>query len=379
MENKQKEKAKSILFVTTLVLILLSIILYFNYKMNTGKYFEYKDEILGEVLQDETARNISYVVLIGLSIYSLLIIIYIKDKYKKGSIKIENIFLLVVPMFCFFFTLAMPISKGHDETIHGLRIYEYAEGKFISNGEKAYLEEGVIRALDNKDSYYDIYQNSDTYNKNTEKIEWGYRVAGYSPINYLPQVIGTFISRFFTSNSIIHLYVARLFNIITCIALIYFAIKIIPFGKNLFFLLSMIPITIEGFSTLSADGMLVSASFLWIAYILFLTFTKERNICKKDILLLSVLAITISLSKTIYVTILPFIFIIPKEKWKNNKIRIVTCSIIILISAILDVLWLKLGIQGQETTLDNNTLSFVTAPINYIQKLIYTIIKYFDK
>lgn len=376
-ENKNSKDNKVFLLVGIIILI---IFLFFSYKFEVLKELYYEDPLTGKMIQDVGAKKICYIVLTALSVYTLVITSFLQEKFKNKDIKIENVFLAIMPVFCILLMLAMPMSKGHDETIHGLRIYEYAEGKFISNGQKAYLEEGVIKALDNKDCYNDIFNKDNNYNTNTKTIEWGYRIASYSPINYMPQVIGIFLSRIITTNSMLHLYVARLFNIVCCAIMLYYAIKLIPFGKNLLLILSLIPISIEGFSTLSADGMLVAVSFLWISYILNLCFKEGKTVKKKDIFILSILAIIIALSKTIYITLLPLLLIIPKEKWKSLKIKIIICGLIFLISAILDIGWYFIGIQNGSSPVGTGGLtSIVSNPIFYIEKVIYTIITRFDK
>lgn len=338
----------------------------------TFLYGSYKIE---NIVVNEIKLKICYSILIILCILEFSISLYFLN---NKTIKPEKAFLIIVPLFCILLTLSMPLSKGHDETIHGLRIYEYVEGKFISNGIKAYLEEGVINAIDNKPTYESIFNNEKTYDTNTQKIEWGYRIAAYSPLTYLPQIIGINIGRIFTTNSIIHFYIARIANIITCTIMLYFAIKIIPYGKNMMFLLCIIPIVIEGFSTLSADGMLISASFLFIAYILKLREEKNKKISKKDIIILSVLSIIIALSKTIYIILLPLLFLIPKEKFKNNKTKIIFIAIICIVSAILDIGWYIIGIQKDTFFVEagNNPVGFIISnPIEYVKKLLYTIIK----
>lgn len=350
--------------ITTIIMLILTIGV-------TFLYISYKIE---NIVRNEIKINICFSILTLLCIVTFVLSLYL---YNKKNIKPEKAFLIIVPLFCILLTLAMPVSKGHDETIHGLRIYEYAEGKFISNGVKAYLEEGVINAIDNKPTYESIINNEKTYSTNTSKIEWGYRIAAYSPLTYMPQIIGIIIGRAFTTNSMVHFYIARIANIITCVAMLYYAIKIIPYGKNMLFLLCVAPIVIEGFSTLSADGMLVATSFLFIAYILKLREEKNKKITKKDIAILTILSIIIGLTKTIYIILLPLLFLLPKEKFKTRKTKIIFITTICMISAILDIGWYIIGIQKDTFLVEagNDPIGYIISnPIRYFQKLIYTII-----
>lgn len=373
MKEKIRKEGKQNIPILLLGLVILLVFLYGCYRIETTNSFLSQDELTGRYLQDREAKNISYMALAILCIYALIMTQFLQEK--EGKIKVENLFLVTVPIFCILLALAMPMSKGHDETIHGLRVYEYAEGKWISNGETAYLEEGVANALDNKQTYQALLQPEKTYSTKTDKIEWGYRIAAYSPINYLPQVVSITIARMVTSNSMVHLYLARLANIATCMFLLYIAIKITPYGKNLLFLLSFIPIAVEGFATISADGMIIAASFLWIAYLLKLREEREKKLRKKEFILLSILAVVIALSKTIYIVLLPLLCFIPNEKFSSKKVKIGFIIMICFISAILDMGWYIIGVQKDTLFVEsgNDPIgSLISHPIGYLEKCLYT-------
>ena len=83
----------------------------------------------------------------------------------------------------------------------------------------------------------------------------------YSPVQYLPQVIGVGIGKILTDRPILISYLGRLANLAICITMLYYAIKKIPFAKKLLLILAFIPIAIEGFVTLSGDGFTIATAF----------------------------------------------------------------------------------------------------------------------
>lgn len=94
--------------------------------------------------------------------------------------------------------------------------------------------------------------------------------------------------------------------------------------------------------------------------------------------ILSILCIIIALSKTIYIILLPLLFLIPKEKFKNNRIKIIFITSICVVSAILDIGWYIIGIQKDTFFVEagNDPIGYIISnPIEYIKKLLYTIIK----
>ncbi len=296
--------------------------------------------------------------------------LYIKPKEK---IKPENAFLIVGSVFCIFLYLAMPMTKAHDEPVHGLRIYEYKEGKIVNNGKSVTLPEGVIWTLRDKPFYKDLFQQKEIYNTQTQPVLYEYRMSTYSPISYFPHIVGVYTASFFTTNAMIQVYVARLFNMVTCIVLLYFAIKNIPYGKNVLFLLALIPIAVEGYISLSADGIAIASSFLFFSYTLKLKQEKENAIGYKQILFLTILAIVVAISKTVYLPIVLLLSIIPKEKFKKNKKWLVVSSIFML-ALVIDFLWYCYGTQPIDSTQGKE----IEISFSYVQKIVYTMVEKFS-
>lgn len=351
-----KDLKDKVIYICVLCISIILMILNFNYKMYIWKYnFE--------------GKVVIYIIMFILTLITILLFTYIS---RKRELKVEKTFLIVAISFCMLFCIAVPISKGHDETIHGLRIYEYVNGKIVSDGETASLQQGVINALSDKPEYYNLFEKDKDYSTNTEIVDSKSRIATYSPITYLPEIVGVFIGRLITDNALIQLYIARISNMILCITMIYYAIKIIPFGKNMIFLISLIPIAIEGYVTLSADGITLASSILFISFVLKLSYDTKEKISNKQFFILTLLSIIVAISKTVYLPIVLFALIIPKEKFKHNK-YIQTIGMF-AIAAIVDFLWYMLGtktsIQGQST----EAIQFILMnPTKYIGKICYTL------
>lgn len=344
-------------YINLMCISTILMILYFSYKMYIDNY-ALKNKI------------IVYIIMFALTLITICIFIYINS---KKELNIEKIFLVVAISFCTLLCIAMPITKGHDESIHGFRIYEYANGKIVSDGKNVNLQLGVIEALKDKPLYTSLFeQPKDNYNVNTEKVNMESRIASYSPITYLPEIVGVFIGKIITNNALIQLYIARICNMILCITIIYYAIKIIPFGKNMIFLISLIPIAIEGYATLSADGITLASSILFISFVLKLSYDTKDKISNKQIVILTLLSILVAINKTVYLPIILFALIIPKEKFKNNKYMQIFA--IFLISTLIDFSWYFLGTKSNIQGQGSEALQFILMnPIKYIGKICYTL------
>jgi uncharacterized membrane protein len=79
--------------------------------------------------------------------------------------------------------------------------------------------------------------------------------ALYSPIPYLPQALGLGLGRLLRLPLLDSYYLARLLNLLTCVALCYWACLRLPYGRLTFVLIALSPLFLFQQASLSADGL----------------------------------------------------------------------------------------------------------------------------
>ena len=116
-------------------------------------------------------------------------------------------------------------------------------------------------------SYYQLM--TDTFAKpgDTELTEVSYvdstnLVPG---IVYLPSALGLSVGRIFGFSAMLTLQLARIFNLICFILLVWTAICLIPFGKNLLAMVAVLPITLQQAASFSYDAMVNGGLMLFAA------------------------------------------------------------------------------------------------------------------
>ncbi len=312
--------------------------------------------------------------------------------FKGKNIKEENIFLLTVPVICLMFMATMPTFKNHDELYHWIRTYEVSTGVLatkVEDGVQGTKMPEAITAIMKSNwettTYSDVnYALGIEMDKdNTYTID-SKTAAVYAFVQYIPQAIGVAIARVFTSKPLIMAYAGRLFNIIFAMFVLYKAIKLMPFGKKIFLIISYIPIVIEGFSSLSPDAMTTSISFLYIACILNLAFDEKKIVGLKQKIFLTLLSIIVALCKIVYLPLVLLLFLIPKEKFCNTgkedkspiTKKILNIMLIAGIAVVINLLWLGFSSRYLLNLRDGDSkyqvLLLFKNPIMYIQELIYT-------
>lgn len=330
-------------------------------------------------------RIIIFVAILGIMIIGVYVIASII--YYKKDIKVENIFLMIVPFVCLFFLITMPTFKNHDEYYHWLKAYEVSEGHLmtpIEEGIQGSMMPSSVADACPKDwttmTYRDVQEKiKHPLEKEKQGILNPETAAVYSFVQYVPQAVGIALARIFTDSTYLITCAGRLANMIVAIVLLYLAIKIMPFGKKLLLIPAMIPIAIEGFTSLSPDAMTISMSFLYIAYILQLAFGKKKKIQLKEKIILLVMSVIIALCKIVYIPLVGLVLIIPKEKFKNenNKSKMINFCIIAGIAVVINLLWLGISSRYLANFREGDSkiqvLLALQNPIQYIQTVLYTI------
>ncbi len=369
---------------TLLIPIIILLITFFVsiYTLYTSNYVVSTNTLLG--------------ILIGLLLFTVIGIFVIIKIHNKKEIKPEKALLFILPIFCILVSATIPMGKAHDETMHWYKAFEISRGQFmtpIDEEEKisvAILPEGVQNISVERSK--GVFKYVDYLSLLDEKIDYSKEVgianqnsAAYCFIQYIPEVIGILIGQILTQTPILIAYFVRFVNMIICTVIMYFAIKKIPFGKNILLVLSIIPIAIEGFGTISPDGLTLAICSLFISYTLYIAFDKNKMCGTRETTILTIIGIIVSLCKIVYMPLIFLCLIIPKEKFKDKKERISSLATIISLGVIVNLIWL---VFGSLTLLYTNTntylgtqqsgtmikvMAILSNPIGYIQKLFYTI------
>lgn len=365
-------------------------------EFENNKLYINENEQVGEslIFQDLYKSNIRVNIFWTIMLLMILCIFIISTIiYYKKNIKEEHLFLMIAPIVCIFFMLVMPTFKSHDEYYHWLKAYEVSEGNLmtpIKDGIQGSIMPDSVAEVFPSDWIHMTYSDAkEILNVKLNEEEQGIlnpeTAAVYSFVQYVPQAIGICIGRLVTDNVYIITYAGRAINMMFAILILYLAIKITPFGKKLLLIPAMIPIAIEGFTSLSPDAMTISISFLYIAYILYLAFGNKEKVKIKDKAILLLLSIIIALCKIVYIPLVMLILIIPKYKFKNesNKNKLLNFIIIAGIAIIINLSWLAISSRYLSTFREGDStvqvMLAISNPIEYLQKLLYTVNLYGNK
>jgi len=288
---------------------------------------------------------------------------FIKNLMLKTFEKPEKIFVFLSLLFGIIYIILSPPFQLADEENHFYRSYQIANGNFVAQVKDNRVGGEVPKSVNdialrcnrmvfnvnlqiNKTELIDSLSQS-LNREQTVFVDFP-NTANYSPVTYIPQVLAIFIFKLFNASPLILMYFARLFALLFWTILTYFSIKIIPFKKQLWLFISLLPEVMYFHAAVSGDVVNNSVAILLISLILNLAYT-DRKINYKILGILLLLTLTLALSKIVYTSTILIFLIIPSQKFVNIKNKILTFAGIIIIAGISVLLWSSV-IENQYTS-----------------------------
>lgn len=89
--------------------------------------------------------------------------------------------------------------------------------------------------------------------------------AFYSPLPYIPQVLGIAVGRLFGAGPFYLLYLGRIFNCFTALTLFALAVYCIPFAEELVMIVGLLPMSLFLFASVSPDAAIIGCALLFSA------------------------------------------------------------------------------------------------------------------
>lgn len=249
----------------------------------------------------------------------------------------EKIFLVFVLFIGLFMVFFIPPFQSQDEPNHFKRAYSVALFKFFPvrnidstlGGSLPCALQDFINAASDTGSEVVYAQSGYRYSFSEFKKLLHLKIekdkqcflnypnmAIYSPAAYLPQSAGILAASLFTQKVLFMFLTARIFNLLFFALLCFYAIKTTPYLKWVFVLVLSCPMSLALASSLSADAVLSGCCALFFAKVLE-ALSSHKTVNGRDILVLAVLGLIIALTKQSFWFLL-FIFLIPKDSFKNN-------------------------------------------------------------
>lgn len=249
-----------------------------------------------------------------------LVYVFVFIRNKEVFEKPENFFLLASMVLCTLFLIFVPIFQVPDEYNHYVRAYGIAKGYFLTpEGGNIPIPYNLFPYDWNTYSPFILAKYFSNQIDATQTIMFdNVNMALYSPISYILQVIGIGIADIISNNTYVLVLAGSVCNIMGCTALLYFAIKYIPYGKGIVTFVSLLPMALQERASLSVDAITYASVVALLAFCLYMREQKGK-LSKKQLLLMYSLVILVTSCKVVYFVTAFVVLLIPRECFENRK------------------------------------------------------------
>lgn len=232
-----------------------------------------------------------------------------------------------------------------DEFYHFFSTYKYSDvltGQEVSDsyismrGDDVLFVDSVLSTKVSRESYgavadsFSVFAEDSGYSKKV--VDSTYSMTANVPQQRVPAALGIVLAKILGLGSVPLFYLGRLFNAAYSCMLIILAVRIIPIGKNVFKIVSLLPMTLHLVGSYSYDGPSLGFAFLLSALILRAIFD-ERRLETKDLIVIVVVAVLLAPCKAIYVLIVFLALAIPRARFADKKTEIAFKAGIVVASA----------------------------------------------
>lgn len=270
----------------------------------------------------------------------------------------SRVYVLIAGPFVLLFVFVTPPSQAPDEPAHFDRAYEVSEGHLIPQRLGPWVGDELPASVDRIGKTFEAGLPFHPERKQSvRRILAGFSVsldpqrrvfvsfpntAVLGFVAYVPQGAAIAAARIVAAPPLALFYLARLAVAGSSVLLMALAIRTVPFGTPVFFLLALAPMTIFEMASLSADGVTNGIAFLLIAWLLRCAFGEEVRLSRRSVLFSLVLAVLLSLSKPGYFLLSALALSIPWKKFGTRRKQIGFLLLLFAGSIGAALLWARL-------------------------------------
>lgn len=153
----------------------------------------------------------------------------------------------------------------------------------------------------------------------SQKVTVRYEIpVNTNPVVYIPQALGISLARLLHLGYIPLVYLGRLFNLMAFTVMAAFAVRVMPFKKELLMAVSCLPMTLHLAASFSYDCAFIGLSMLFISWCFYLAYEKEQ-VTIRDTVLLGLLLVLLEPGKIVYLPLAGICLLIPAWKFGSSK------------------------------------------------------------
>ena len=261
---------------------------------------------------------------------------------------LEYLLLMVFPILALMFNLLVPAKLGPDEGAHLNAVYKISENllgwQSSADDTEVITQEEAQNMLTTEApshayyvSYYQYLKSKSSAENQVEQQYWG---SQENPkITYTPAAIGIAIGRKMHLSGAGIITLGRIISFIPVFLLLFYALKRAVRGKEIIFVMAMLPSMIQEATTINADGIDISLSIALTVAVLRVLYGERDKLYRLDLGM--ILVTTLILCRCKYgalmpLCLLPILIFVGKRKAEAKEDRIIAwASLALSIGSVL--------------------------------------------
>lgn len=267
-----------------------------------------KTNIIYDITYSEAGTLVwLYILLCGALLFFAGVCFYLFEIRKRT---LSQAYVPLAIILGIIFNFLIMVNGVPDEPAHIDTAYKYSNvilGKNTGNVNTIYKRQCDIEMTDmlvnglESNSYYQLLRHFFEFPENTELIEVSALDAGslVPGIVYVPSAIGISIGRLLGLSTLFALSLGRIMNLLFFVFLTWWAILLIPYGKNMFAMVMLLPISLQQAASFSYDSVINGIIALFIAMCFQMSDSKINNerVPRGKLLFPGVLTLFLAVSK----------------------------------------------------------------------------------
>lgn len=256
--------------------------------------------------------------------------------------KLEYIFVFIAFFWGVALVFIIPPLQVPDEGAHLIRAWGVSSLK-LNCDNKSRIETpqnigDLLVTLNHQKIDSGIYPDSETRKRLDEKIDtrkdkYFSQFCAYSPLSYVPQSLGIIAARVFDSSVLKTIQFGRITNLLISILLIFWAIRLMPFGKVIFLFTGLLPMAMQQFSSLSGDAFHFSGLLFFSA--LLLNFSQKEKLKEWHLVILTVSSVVFVHTKPGYIGLLLLFLLLRRHQFRFKKNHLFFLGIVLIANIIM--------------------------------------------
>ena len=315
------------------------------------------------------------------------------DKFVHFIKTPHGFFLSFTLSFGLLFVFLTPPIQVYDERSHFFQAYavsnldifpdkleylgKYHYGAYLPQSVFIAAEKFITGTAGNVNAEFDTnlykqYLFQDLDSSNLDKRESG---TTYSPVVYIPQVIGITIGKIFNTSPLIMLWLGRLMNLVFWTAIIFISIRIIPFGKWAMAILALNPMAVFLSASLSADVMTTALAFLFFSLVAS-AYASRKSISMRYLTILFIVQILLVLTKPTNIVFSLLLLGIPINNIKNKYFKLAYFIVVTISAFLVAILWNSFVSDASSFTAQIQAAGRAINPSEQLQGIILSPLQY---